>query len=146
MGIANNCNVPEELLYWIKEHVWLRPEEDGTVTLGMTDAAQNLAGNIVSATPKVAGKKIRRGRSTGTVESGKWVGPIKSPITGLIVEANAAVIADPKILNRDSYGEGWFVRMQPVKWDEEKGDLVTGAEAVTQYEAFLKEEGITCGE
>ncbi len=146
MGTANNCNVPEELMYWIKEHVWVRPEDDGTITLGMTDAAQHLAGGIVTATPKKAGKKVRKGRSTGTVESGKWVGPIKSPVTGQIVAANEEVVTNPKILNSDPYGAGWFVRMQPVKWDDEKGDLVTGADAVTQYEAFLKEEGIDCGE
>lgn len=145
MATANNCNVPEDLMYWIKEHVWIRPEADGTITIGMTDAAQHLAGIIVTATPQRVGKKIRKGRSTGTVESGKWVGPIKSPVTGEIIAANEALLTDPKVLNSDPYGEGWFVRMKPVNWDAEKGDLVTGAEAVTQYEAFLKEEGIDCG-
>jgi len=146
MATANNCNVPEELMYWVKEHVWVRPEDDGTITIGMTDAAQHLAGVIVTATPKRVGRKVRKGRSTGTVESGKWVGPIKSPVTGEIVAANETVKADPKILNRDPYGEGWFVRIRPVNWEEEKGELVTGAQAVADYEAFLKAEGIDCAE
>lgn len=144
MATANNCNVPEELMYWVKEHVWLRPEADGSVTIGMTDAAQHLAGIIVTATPKKVGGKVRRGRSTGTVESGKWVGPIKSPVTGQIVAANDALQRDPKILNRDPYGAGWFVRIQPDNWEADKADLVTGAAAVAQYEVFLKEEGIDC--
>ena len=146
MATANNCNVPEELMYWVEEHVWVRPEEDGTITIGMTDAAQHLAGAIVTATPKQVGRNVRKGRSTGTVESGKWVGPIKAPVTGQIVAANEVLVTEPKILNQDPYGQGWFVRIQPAKWDAEKGDLVTGAEAVTQYEAFLIEEGIDCSE
>jgi len=145
MATANNCQVPEELMYWVREHVWVRPEADGSITIGMTDAAQHLAGIIVTATPKDAGRKVKKGRSTGTVESGKWVGPIKSPVDGTITAANETVAADPKILNRDPYGDGWFVRIQPDSWETDKAELLTGAEAVSAYDAFLKEEGIDCG-
>ncbi len=144
MATANNCEVPEDLMYWIREHVWVRLEDDGLVTIGMTDAAQHLAGNVVTATPKKVGRKVRKGRSTGTVESGKWVGPIKAPVTGVIAASNEAILTDPKILNHDPYGEGWFVRIEPVNWEAEMTDLVTGAEAVSQYEEFLTEEGIDC--
>ncbi len=144
MGTASNCDVPEELMYWVKEHVWVRPEEDGTITIGMTDAAQHLAGNVVNATPKRAGRKVRKGRSTGTVESGKWVGPIKSPTTGEIVAANELVSSDPKVLNRDPYGEGWFVQIRPDNWEADAADLVTGEQAVAAYAAFLEAEGIDC--
>jgi glycine cleavage system H protein len=146
MATANNCEVPEDLMYWIREHVWVRLEDDGLVTIGMTDAAQHLAGNVVTATPKKVGRKVRKGRSTGTVESGKWVGPIKAPVTGIIAASNEAILTEPKILNRDPYGEGWFVRIEPVNWEAEMTDLVTGAEAVSQYEDFLTEEGIDCSE
>jgi glycine cleavage system H protein len=146
MATANNCNVPEGLFYWVKEHVWIRPEADGTITVGMTDAAQHLAGIIVTATPKGAGKTVKKGKSSGTVESGKWVGPIKAPVSGEIVAANEAIVKNPKILNEDPYGEGWFVRIRPDAWETDKADLVTGAQAVAEYEAFLKDEGIDCAE
>ena len=146
MATANNCNVPEDLLYWVREHVWVRPEDDGTITLGMTDAAQHLAGIIVTATPKKVGRKVRKAKSAGTVESGKWVGPIKSPVNGQIVASNEAVVNNPKLLNEDPYGEGWFVRVQPTDWEADKAGLVTGPQAVADYEAFLKEEGIDCAE
>jgi len=146
MATASNCNIPEELLYWVREHVWVRPEADGTVTIGMTDAAQALAGIIVTATPKATGRKVKRGRSTGTVESGKWVGPIKSPVTGEIIDSNQAVVSDPKILNRDPYGAGWFVRVNPVDWDDAQELLVTGDQAVSDYAAFLQEKGIDCSQ
>ena len=99
MATANNCNVPEDLWYWVKEHVWIRPEDDGTVTIGMTDAAQHLAGNIITATPKKAGRKVKKSKSAGTVESSKWVGPVRSPVTGEIVASNEAVANNPKLLN-----------------------------------------------
>lgn len=144
MAIANNCSVPEDLWYWVREHVWARLEADGTVTIGMTDAAQHLAGAIVTATPKGAGKTVKKGKSSGTVESGKWVGPIKSPLSGEIVAANEVILQNPKILNEDPYGQGWYVRIRPDDWEADKADLLTGAEAVAAYEAFLQEEGIDC--
>ena len=144
MATANNCNVPEDLLYWVREHVWVRSEDDGTITIGMTDAAQHLAGIIVTATPKKVGRNVKKAKSAGTVESGKWVGPIKSPVNGEIVGSNEAVVNNPKLLNEDPYGAGWFVRVQPTDWEADKADLVTGAQAVADYEAFLKDEGIDC--
>ena len=60
MPTANNCNVPQDLYYWVREHVWVRPEADGTLTIGMTDAAQHLAGSVVTATPKEAGKPVKK--------------------------------------------------------------------------------------
>ncbi len=146
MATANNCNVPEDLFYWVKEHVWIRPEADGTITIGMTDAAQHLAKTIVTATPKGVGKTVKKGKSSGTVESGKWVGPIKAPVSGEIVAINEAVIKDPKLLNDDPYGAGWFVRIRPDDWAADKADLVTGAQAVAEYEAFLTAEGIDCAD
>jgi len=144
MAIACGCEVPEDLLYWVKEHVWVREEADGTVTVGMTDAAQHLAGKIVTATPKKVGRKVGKGRSSGTVESSKWVGPIKAPLTGEIVAANEDLAKNPTALNDDPYGAGWFVRIQPSDWDSDKADLVTGPQAVSEYETFLQSEGIDC--
>ncbi|MCP4428709.1 MAG: glycine cleavage system protein H [Chloroflexi bacterium] len=129
----------------MQQHVWVRPEDDGTITVGMTDAAQHIAGKVIIAMPKKVGRKVKKGRSAGTVESGKWVGPIKSPVNGLVVEANDALRADPSPLNTDPYGGGWFVRIEPSDWAGESGDLLTGSEAVAAYDAFLKDEGIDCG-
>lgn len=146
MATANNCNVPEELMYWVEQHIWVRPEDDGTLTIGMTDAAQYLAGALVTVTPKGVGKTVKKGRSAGTAESGKWVGPIRSPVTGEIVAVNDAAVSDPKIINRDPYGEGWFVRIRPDDWEADKADLLSGDAAVAAYSAFLKREGIDCSD
>ena len=146
MARISNCNLPEELYYWPEKHVWARPEADGTVTLGTTDVAQHLAGIIVTATPKEAGKTIKKGKSAGTVESGKWVGPVTAPFAGAIVATNTELKAKPSLLNSDPYGAGWFMRVQPDDWEAEKADLVTGAPGLEKYQAFLTAQGIDCGD
>ena len=144
MALCNNCNIPDELYYWPEKHVWVRPEPDGTVTLGITDVAQHLAGNIVSATPKEAGKALKKGKSAGTVESGKWVGPVTVPVSGAIVAMNITLKAKPSLLNSDPYGEGWFVKIKPENWAADSADLVTGATGLEKYQAFLSAQGIDC--
>src|SRR3990172_8507276 len=98
MALCNNCNIPDELYYWVEKHTWCRHEADGTVVIGITDVAQFLAKSIISATPKEAGKSVKKGKSGGTVESGKWVGPVTAPVNGAITEVNAALKAKPGLL------------------------------------------------
>jgi len=139
------CDIPDDLYYWPEKHVWARPNGDGTVTVGMTDVAQNLAHNIISAMPKGEGRPAKRGRSLGTVESSKWVGPVTSPFDGLIVEANPLMSSDPGVINRDPYGAGWYVRVEPEDWVAASAEMVTGEPGVAAYEEFLAAEGIECG-
>lgn len=144
MAEVNGCNIPEELHYWPEKHVWVTLDESGVATVGVTDVAQFLAKKIISALPKKAGRSIKKGRSLGTIESGKWVGPVTSPLTGEIIETNPALSSDPSIVNQDPYGEGWFVKLQQEDWEGESGDLVTGSEGVAAYQAFLDAEGLSC--
>src|SRR4030067_30544 len=104
MTQVRGCNIPEDRYYWVEKHVWARLEADGTGAIGITDVAQNMAKGIVNATPKEAGRTVQKGKSAGTLESGKWVGPVTSPITGEIVEVNEAVKAKPALLHEDPYG------------------------------------------
>ena len=144
MPEVNGCNIPEEVYYWPEKHVWALPGEGGVVTVGVTDVAQSLAKTIISALPKPAGRPAKKGRSLGTIESGKWVGPVTSPITGDITETNPVLPSNPSIINRDPYGEGWYVKIQAADWDGESADLVTGTDGVAAYRAFLDAEGISC--
>lgn len=144
MSEVNGCKIPEELYYWPEKHVWASPGEGGLVTVGVTDVAQSLAKTIISALPKSAGRPAKKGRSLGTIESGKWVGPVTSPITGEIAETNPVLQSNPAIINSDPYGEGWYVKVQAADWDDESGELVTGSEGIAKYRAFLDAEGISC--
>jgi len=144
MATVSNCNLPEDLFYWVEKHTWARREPDGTIVVGITDVAQHLAKSIISATPKEVGKAVKKGKSAGTVESGKWVGPVTAPVNGTITEVNAALKSRPGLLNADPYGEGWFVKIKPENWDTDASDLVTGETGIAAYQAFLTAQGIEC--
>ena len=111
MATVRGCNIPEDRFYWVEKHAWALPEAGGTVKIGITDVAQNLAKGIVNATPKDTGRIVQKGKSAGTLESGKWVGPVTSPVTGEITEVNEMMKGKPSLINSDPYGEGWFVRV-----------------------------------
>ena len=144
MTEIRGCNIPDDRYYWVEKHAWVQLEADGMVKIGITDVAQHMAKGIINATPKDVGRKVKRGKSAGTLESGKWVGPVTSPVTGEIVEVNETATANPSLINEDPYGEGWFVKVQPEDWEGESADLVTGAEGVEAYQRFLEAEGISC--
>jgi glycine cleavage system H protein len=143
MATVRGCNIPEDRFYWVEKHVWARLEANDTVTIGITDVAQNMAKGIVNATPKEPGRTVQKGKSAGTLESGKWVGPVTSPVTGEIVEVNETMKAMPSLINSDPYGEGWFVRIKPTDWAGESVALVTGDAAIAAYQKFMEEQNIS---
>ena len=143
MATVRGCNIPEDRYYWVEKHAWARLEQDGVVTIGITDVAQHMAKGIINATPKDVGRTVQRGKSAGTLESGKWVGPVTSPVTGEIVVVNEAVRARPALINDDPYGEGWFVKLKPMDWAGESALLVTGEVGVAAYQKFLEEQNIS---
>jgi glycine cleavage system H protein len=141
MASVKNCNLPDELHYSVENNVWVRREDDGTVTLGMTAYACALAGEIVACTPKKPGGAVKLNKSAATVESGKWVGPVKSPVAGEVVAVNAAVAGNPKSINADPYGNGWLVKLRPENWEADSAALVTGAAAMSAFEAKMAADG-----
>ncbi|SFD89950.1 glycine cleavage system H protein [Thiohalospira halophila DSM 15071] len=141
MGAVRGCEIPEDLHYNIENNVWVRREDDGTVAVGMTSYAANLAGEIVSYTPKKVGKSVKQDKSCATVESGKWVGPVKTPVGGEVTETNEAVAGNPGLINKDPYGDGWLVKIKPDDWDGESGDLKTGQDALAGFESKMEADG-----
>lgn len=143
MAEVRSCTIPEDLYYLVEKHVWARRVGD-LVEVGLTDVAQNMAKGIISVTPKRAGRALKALQSVATVESGKWVGPVPTPVAGEIAEINDAVIAQPGLINSDPYGAGWVARVAPADWDGDSTSLVSGPDGVAAYEAFLEAEGISC--
>ena len=141
MAVVRNCNLPDELFYNVENNVWARKEADGTITVGMTQYACSLAGEVVAYTPKKPGKAIDKDKSVATVESGKWVGPVKAPVGGEIVATNDVVAGKPGTINADPYGNGWLVKMKPTNWDGEFGTLITGAAIPATFEAKMNADG-----
>ena len=143
MTTAKGCDLPDDLYYFVEKHIWLRPEGE-EVVMGLTDVAQHLAGKVIAVTIKKIGRSLSKGQSAATVESSKWVGPVPTPVSGEIIAANADLVADPELINRDCYGAGWVVRLRAGNWAEESAELVTGADGLQKYTEYLAQDGISC--
>ena len=124
--------LPEELYYDRKEHLWARIEEAG-VRVGLDMFGQKAAGTVVYIKIMPAGREVRKGRAFGSVEAGTYVGALKAPVNGKIAEVNEAVIADPGLVNNDPYGAGWFVVIEPSSLEDDLADLVHGREEIQSW-------------
>ncbi len=141
-ALVRNCALPRDLYYKVEEHLWARVNVDGTVTLGLTDAAQTMAGAILYVNPRQTGKAYKRGATVASVESGKWIGAIRTPVAGTLLEINPAAIADAALLNRSPYQKGWIARLAPTNLAEDLKLLVTGDVAIASYEEYMQERGL----
>lgn len=145
MPVFSGCDIPEGLHYDVERDVWIRFETSGEVTMGMTDPAQTRCGKVVSLRFKPVGRRVARGQSLVTVESAKWVGPFPAVLSGEILATNeAAFRADILTANKDPYGAGWLVKIRPSALEDERGGLVTGAEALERYRGRIARFEIKC--
>ena len=140
MANVRGCNLPDDLLYDVDNHIWYREEPDGNVKLGMTTVATAMAGQLVAFTPKKAGRSVEAGKSCATVESGKWVGPAKSAAAGAVVAVNDALVAKPSLANENPYA-AWMVVLKPTDWAGVKAGLTPGAQVAPKYEAKMAADG-----
>lgn len=140
MANVRGCNLPDDLLYDVENHIWYREESDGNVKLGMTAVATAMAGQLVAFTPKKVGRSVDAGKSCATVESGKWVGPAKSAAAGAVVAVNEAMVAKPALANEDPYA-AWLVVLKPADWAAVKPTLTPGAQVAPKYEAKMAADG-----
>ena len=104
--------LPGDLLY-TKDHEWLRREDDGSVTLGITDHAQGALGDLVYVELPEVGLDVDEAGEMAVVESVKAASDVYAPIAGNIAAVNEELANDPEKINSDPYGDGWIVRMQP---------------------------------
>jgi glycine cleavage system H protein len=146
MQVYAGCALPEEYLYHLEYDVWVRLEDDGSARVGMTDIAQTRCGKLVSVSfQKPPGSKVKRGRTLVVIESAKWVGPFRSPLSGEVLEINKeGFAADQLIANRDPYGAGWFVRIAPSALEEERGELLDGIAAFPIVREQIERDEIHC--
>lgn len=141
MAIINDCDIPEDLYYDGEHDVWVRFEDD-TVVVGMTDIGQSLAGRFIYAHIKEAGRHIEAGKSIATVESSKWVGPVRTPVAGEIIAVNEKVEENPDLINKSPYNDGWIVRLKCNDIESAKAKLITGEAAVEVYRKRIEKENV----
>jgi glycine cleavage system H protein len=103
--------IPSDLLYR-ESHEWVRSDDDGTATIGISDHAQAQLGDMVFIELPEPGMSYEQGDACAVVESVKAASDIYAPLTGEIIEANSALEDSPELVNSDPYGDGWLFRMQ----------------------------------
>lgn len=124
--------IPSDLLY-SEDHEYVKPdEEEGVYYVGITDFAQSELGDIVYVDLPDEGDRFERREVFGTVEAVKAVSDLYCPVSGEVIEVNAALADDPSLVNSDPYGEGWMIKLQ-ISDPSELDSLLTADE----YEAHL---------
>jgi glycine cleavage system H protein len=105
-------NIPSDLRY-AKSHEWARVEADGTLTVGITDYAQNSLGDITYVQVPKVGAALKAGEVFGVVESVKAASDLYAPVAGNVTAVNPALASAPETVNRAPYGEGWMLKLKP---------------------------------
>ena len=145
MPLIRGCDIPERLYYDVTNQVWYEPLNDDTIRAGMTPAALALSGELLAFTPKRPGRDFEVGRYFATVESGKWVGPVRAGFNGTVVGYNEALMHRPGMANRDPYGTGWMLVVRAARADW-RDALVTGADVAAAFEAWMEAQRFAgCG-
>lgn len=110
-------SIPAELKY-LDSHEWARVEADGTVTIGISDHAQEALGDLVFVEVPEVGKALKKGNAAAVVESVKAASDVYSPISGEVIAANETLGSAPELVNQDPYGQGWLYKIKPSNQDE----------------------------
>ena len=105
-------NVPDDLKY-TESHEWLRLEEDGAITVGITSYAQESLGDLVFVETPEVGRKLKAGEACAVVESVKAASDAYAPVAGEVIDTNSRLAEEPELINRSPYDEGWIMRIQP---------------------------------
>lgn len=125
--------LPSDLKY-TRTHEWVRDDGDGLVTVGITDHAQELLGDLVFVDLPEAGATVDKGGECAVVESVKAASDVYSPLSGEVTEANTALADAPETINEDAYGKGWIFKLR-LSEASELGDLLDAAAYTEVVEA-----------
>jgi glycine cleavage system H protein len=125
---------PDDLKY-SKSHEWVRANDDGTVTVGITDHAQQQLGDLVYVEVPEEGRELEAEEACAVVESVKAASDVYAPIAGTVVASNEALADTPEAVNNDAYGEGWLIRLKPAD-----AAALDGLMDVKDYQAFVESE------
>jgi len=104
--------IPSDLKY-LKSHEWVRVESDGTVTVGISDHAQDALGDLVFVEVPEVGAKLEQGGAAAVVESVKAASDVYTPVSGEVIANNGSLAGTPELVNQDPYGAGWLFKIKP---------------------------------
>jgi glycine cleavage system H protein len=133
------CTFPDDRLYHPEYNIWIMHSGE-RVRIGMTEYACRLAGTFIDFVPRAKDQTIYKGRTCATLESLVWVGPVKSPCGGVIIEINDRVLQQPSLINESPYEDGWLMTLRPIDWGVDQLGLLSGANAVSAFESKINQE------
>jgi glycine cleavage system H protein len=138
-----DCPFAEDVLYDPELDVWARAEGE-VVAVGIDTLLAWVSGPFTSVSFKEVGTTVERGKSLGFVEGPRHFDTVRAPLTGRIARVNSSLKEDPKLLNRDPYGKGWFVEIEPLRFEEEKGALSDIQTARAALERKIEQLSVRC--
>lgn len=137
------CDFPDDVLYDFENNVWVRLESKYTV-LGINSIHASLAGRLVKINFKPVTSIVAKGQSVATVESVKYFGAVRTPLSCRIIEVNGTLQSRPKLANDYPYSEGWFVKIQPTALDEEIHDLTSPRGSEEKIRSVIRNLRVRC--
>jgi len=122
------CEFPEDVMYDPEGFVWVR-EDSGDAVVGITSILAAVAGKLTTVRAKPGGIIYARREGIGSIESGRYFGLIRAPVRGTLLAVNEEVLRQPRLLSDAPYGDGWFARLRPEDWREDRDTLRTATAA-----------------
>jgi len=126
--------LPGDLKY-SKSHEWVRVNDDATLTIGITDHAQDQLGDMVYVEVPEAGRELEAGEAFAVVESVKAASDVYTPVAGAVLEGNEELANTPEAVNQDAFGAGWLMKIKPVSLDALNELMDAGA-----YQEYIDSE------
>ncbi len=118
---------PRDRHYDRSNHMWAQRDADtGRVLVGMDALGVESLGDLAYITLPLPGERTTRGKASGTLEAAKMTGEMIAPVSGTIIKRNEEVLRNPALVNRDCYGKGWLLAVEPTDWKTESAQLVHG--------------------
>ena len=130
---CKNYDIPENLFYDTNDF-WIKVNGEEAV-VGMTDYGQSNTGDILYLELSHDGETFKQGDRFGSIESGKWVGNLTAPLSGVVINSNNEVERNPRKVNADAYVEGWMYQLKPSNPDELKSLM-----SAKEYAAWVEEQ------
>ena len=137
------CEFPDNVLYDFENHVWIRLQ-DNCVVLGITSIHSSLAGKLTQVTFKPVGSLVKRGQSVATIESARYFGAVRTPLSSRIMEINETLQSRPKLANDYPYSDGWIAKVQPTALDQEIHDLTSPIGSEEKIRSLIRDLRVRC--
>jgi glycine cleavage system H protein len=138
------CEFPEDALYDLENNVWVRLDERKLARLGITSVHSSLAGKLNKVKFKPAGTLLQMGQAVATIESARYFGAVRTPLTGRLEQINPELEKSPKLANDYPYEAGWFALIEPSHPSQEMSVLINPRTAEEKIRSQIRELRVHC--